>query len=91
MSEIRDELGPNSRPTRFDEKSAWVLIDGRWLPSTSGIRDALGPIPDEHFENDVFYPRVRIPVLSEYWLARIAEARRNRDTREEGGAGCTKS
>jgi hypothetical protein len=34
-------------------------------------RNLLGPIPDDHFENEPTYPAKNVSPLSRYWIERI--------------------
>jgi hypothetical protein len=37
------------------------------------IKNKLGPIPDDHFENEPTYPPKNVSPLSKEWLERIKE------------------
>jgi hypothetical protein len=41
-------------------------------------RDKLGPIPDDHFENEPTFPAKNVSPLSQYWIDWIAAVRKRR-------------
>jgi len=47
-------------------------------------RNKLGPIPDDHFENEPTYPAKNVSPLSKEWLEKIEKIKTERDKYRPG-------
>ena len=74
-------------PNKISDSAAAILIGVRVVAVARKdhmARSRLGPIPDDHFENDHGPPPKNVPPLSKEWLEWIEKVKAERDKYQPG-------